>query len=95
MKLLKQHAVHSRRTVAGTVALAIATACTLSLMVSLVKAGPRGGDVKAPSATIAVKTSPSSFSNAARDAARAPKPTVAKEPCRGRGCPHHWPPHTH
>jgi hypothetical protein len=44
---------------------------------------------------MAVKTSPSSFNNAARDAARAPKPTVAKEPCRGRGCPHHWPPHTH
>jgi hypothetical protein len=82
------------RTLLGTAALVIATACTLSLMVSLAKAGPKAAGVKAPH-PVAVTTGTSGFNRVTNEVRLAKLPSVNKETCRGRGCPHRWPPHQH
>jgi hypothetical protein len=95
MNLQTQNLKHWLKTILGMLGLAIlAAALVSSASISKAQAGKMGGGVKAPSPTMAAKTSPGSFNHVANEVRPSKPPSVAKEPCRGRHCPHHWP-HTH
>jgi hypothetical protein len=95
MNLQTQSFKHSLKTIVGMIVVAVLVAGMLAVATSnKAAAGKMGGGVKAPSPTMAAKTSPSSFNHVANDVRPSKPPSVAKEPCRGRHCPHHWP-HTH
>jgi hypothetical protein len=95
MNLKTQDLKHSFKTILGMLGLAILTAALVSsASITRAQAGNIGGSVRAPSPALAAKTSPSRFNHVANDVRPSKPPSVAKEPCRGRHCPHHWP-HTH
>jgi hypothetical protein len=95
MNFQTQSLKHSLKTILGMIGLAIlAAALVSSASITRAQAGNMGGGVKAPSPTMAAKTGTSGFNHVANDVRPSKPPSVAKEPCRGRHCPHHWP-HTH
>ena len=95
MNFQTQSLKHSLKTILGMIGLAIlAAALVSSASITRAQAGNIGGGVKAPPPTMAAKTGTSGFSNVANDVRPSKPPSMAKEPCRGRHCPHHWP-HTH
>jgi|EndMetStandDraft_2_1072991.scaffolds.fasta_scaffold183602_2 hypothetical protein len=88
---LARDLVRSLKILAGMIAIAILAA---SVSITKAQAGNIGG-VRAPSPAMAAKTSPSSFNQVANQVRPAQQPSMAKEPCRGRHCPNHWPHHQH
>ena len=95
MILQTQSLEHSLKIFFGMIVVAIlAAGLVLSVSATRAQAGNMGGGVKAPSPTTAAKASPGRFNHVADESRPSKPPSVAKEPCRGRHCPHHWP-HTH
>lgn len=95
MNLPNQSLKHSLKTILGMVALAILVAGMVSsASIGKAQAGNMGGSVRAAPATMAAQAGPSRFNHVANEVRPSQKPSVAKEPCRGRHCPHHHP-HQH
>ena len=92
---LARDLARSIKILAGMIATAIiAAGLAASVSIAKAQAGNIGG-VRAPSPAMAAKTSPSSFNQVANQVRPAQQPSMAKEPCRGRHCPNHWPHHQH
>ena len=96
MNLYVHSSLRPRKRAFGAIAFAIVTAAMISAVtVDKAAAGRMSGGVRAAPATMAAKASPSKFNHVANEVRPSQKPSVVKEPCRGRRCGNPWHDHTH